>query len=55
VKKLQGTEAKISEPDIQKKNSAQGSQMASCPSDVNKKVILTVYFSYFSVPIVKET
>jgi hypothetical protein len=28
--------------------------MASCPSDVNKKVMLTVCFSCFSVPILKE-
>jgi hypothetical protein len=55
VRKLQGTEAKASEPDIQKNNSAQGSQMASCPSDVNKKVMVTMCFSCFSVPILKET
>jgi hypothetical protein len=41
----------VRKPDIQK-NSIQGSQMASCPSDVNKKVMLTVCFS---VPILKET
>jgi hypothetical protein len=29
-------------------------QMASCPSDVNKKVMLTVCFSCLSVPILKE-
>jgi hypothetical protein len=30
-------------------------QMALCPSDVNKKVMLTVSFSCFSVPVLKET
>jgi hypothetical protein len=55
VRKLQGTEAKVSEPDVQKNNSAQGSQMVLCPSDVNKKVMLTVWFSCFSVPVLKET
>jgi hypothetical protein len=30
-------------------------QMASCPSDVNKMVMLTVCLSCFSVPILKET
>jgi hypothetical protein len=30
-------------------------QMASCPSDVNKKVMLTMCFSCFSVPVLKET
>jgi hypothetical protein len=30
-------------------------QMASYPSDINKKVILTVCFSCLSVPILKET
>jgi hypothetical protein len=40
----------VRKPDVQK-NSVQGSQMASCPSDVNKKVILTMCFSCFSVPI----
>jgi hypothetical protein len=68
VRKLQGTEAKsqtrlclcelvsglVRKPDIPK-NSIQGSQMASCPSDVNKKVMLTVRFSCFSVPVLKET
>jgi hypothetical protein len=37
------------------KNNIQGSQMASCPSDVNKKVMLTLCFSGFSVPVLKET
>jgi hypothetical protein len=32
----------VRKPDVQK-NSIQGSQMASCPSDVNKKVMLTVF------------
>jgi hypothetical protein len=43
----------VRKPDIQK-NSIQGSQMASCPSDVNKKATLIVYFSCFSVPVLKE-
>jgi hypothetical protein len=42
----------VRKPDVQK-NSIQGSQMASCPSDVNKKVMLSVCFSCFSV-ILKE-
>jgi hypothetical protein len=29
-------------------------QMASCPSDVNKKVMLTMCFSCFYVPIFKK-
>jgi hypothetical protein len=29
-------------------------QMASCPSDVNKKIMLTVFFSCLSVPVLKE-
>jgi hypothetical protein len=37
------------------KNSIQGSQMASCTSVVNKKVMLTLFFSCSSVPILKET
>jgi hypothetical protein len=41
-------------PDIQK-NSIQGSQIALCPPDVNKKVMLITCFSCFSVPILKET
>jgi hypothetical protein len=44
----------VRKPDIQK-NNIQGSQMASCPSDVNKKVMLTMCFSCFSVPVLKET
>jgi hypothetical protein len=44
----------VRKPDVQK-NSVQGSQIASCPSDVNKKVMLTVCFSCFSVPVLKET
>jgi hypothetical protein len=44
----------VRKPNIQK-NSIQGSQMASCPSDVNKKVMLTMCFSCFSVPVLKET
>jgi hypothetical protein len=40
----------VRKPDIQK-NSIQCSQMASCPSDVNKKIMLTVCFYCFSVPI----
>jgi hypothetical protein len=43
----------VRKPDIQK-NSIQGSQMASCLSDVNNKVMLTVCFFCFSVPILKE-
>jgi hypothetical protein len=30
-------------------------QMALCPSDINKKVMLTVYFFCFSDPILEET
>jgi hypothetical protein len=41
-------------PDVQK-NSIQGSQIALYLSDVNKKVMLSVCFSHFSVPILKET
>jgi hypothetical protein len=41
-------------PDVQK-NSIQSFKLALCPSDVNKKVMLTMCFSYFSVPILKET
>jgi hypothetical protein len=55
MRKLQGTEAKASGLDVQKNNSAQGSQMASCPSYVNKKVMLTMCFSCLSVTILKET
>jgi hypothetical protein len=44
----------VRKPDVQK-NSIQGSQMASCPSDVNKKVTLNVCFFCFSVLILKET
>jgi hypothetical protein len=51
VRKCQGIEAKFSGPDVQKNNSAQ----VSCPSDVNKKVVLTVCFSCLSDPILKET
>jgi hypothetical protein len=43
----------VRKPDVQK-NHIQCSQMASCPSDVNKKVMLIVCFSCFSVPILKE-
>jgi hypothetical protein len=42
VRKLQGTEANVSGLDVQKNNSAQVPHMVSCPSDVNKKVMLTV-------------
>jgi hypothetical protein len=52
VRKLQGTEAKVSDQILP--NSIQGSQMASCPSDINKKVTLTMCFSYLSVPVLKE-
>jgi hypothetical protein len=55
VRELQGTEAKVSGPDVQKNNSAQGSPDGSCPSDVNKKVMLTVCFSCLLVPILVET
>jgi hypothetical protein len=55
VRELQGTEAKVSGLDVQKNNSAQGSPDGFVPSDVNKKVMLTVCSSFFSVPILKET
>jgi hypothetical protein len=42
----------VRKPDIQK-NNIEGSQMALCPSDVNKKVMLTMCFSCFSVPFFK--
>jgi hypothetical protein len=44
----------VQKPDVQK-SSIQGFQMALCPSDVNKKLMLTVCFSCFSVPVLKET
>jgi hypothetical protein len=44
----------VRKPDLQK-NSIQGSQVALCPSDVNKKVMLTMCFSCFAVPVLKET
>jgi hypothetical protein len=44
----------VRKPDVHK-NNIQGSQMASCLSDVNKKVMLTVCFSCFCDPILKET
>jgi hypothetical protein len=68
MRKLQGTGAKVSDQTVpvwvgiwpcekarHPENNIQGSQMASCPSDVNKKVMLTLCFSCFSVPILKET
>jgi hypothetical protein len=45
VRKLQGTEAKVSGPDDQENNSAQGSPDGFMCSDVNKKVMLTMCFS----------
>jgi hypothetical protein len=44
----------VRKPDVQK-NSIQGSQVALCPSNVNKKVRLTLCFSSFSVTILMET
>jgi hypothetical protein len=55
VRKLQGTETKVSEQMSRKTTVLKLPQMALCPSDVNEKVMLTMYFSCFSVPILKET
>jgi hypothetical protein len=54
VRKLQGTEAKVSGLDVLKINSAQDSPDSFVSLDVNKKVMLTVSFFCFSVPILKE-
>jgi hypothetical protein len=55
VRKLQGTEAKSQNQTSRKTTVLKVPQMASCPSDVNKKVILTMCFSCFSVPLLKKT
>jgi hypothetical protein len=55
VRKLQGTEAKASGLDVQKISVLKVPQMALCPSDVNKKIMLTMCFSCLSVPVLKET
>jgi hypothetical protein len=43
----------VRKPVVQK-SSIQGFQMALCPSGANKKLMLTVCFSCFSIPILKE-
>jgi hypothetical protein len=55
VRKLQGTEAKVSGLDVLKNISAQVSPDSFMSFDVNKKVMLIMCFSCFFDPILKDT